>query len=283
MVALAMFACLALHIAPLPVYDAAEATSHKKDARGRDNPLDALPVVQSELAPVQQPESDQKENLTMNNDDKWVRWGVYVNGGIALATFAIAIFAVLQARAAKLSAQAVINSQRAWVVASPSQLRPPLRFIPEPGDSLEAPGRDKQNFIYVIFKNVGVTPAKILETCALYITIESLNMLPTEPKYSGVETQSGLFLFNRKDQSGRDEAIGRVAPLWPNRILTKEQVQAVRTQKTFLYAYGFVGYEDAFKCKHTMRFGYVYNFPQSGQPPLLGFLPAGPPKYNEAD
>jgi hypothetical protein len=161
------------------------------------------------------------------------------------------------ADAAKMSAQAVIDSERAWVVSSPAVLRPPLGFIPEPNDALNIPGRDTPNTFYVFLRNAGGTPAKILKTCAVYETIKSLESLAAEPSYPDVPTQAGVFLFNRKNADGDDETIGQLAYLGPNPILTKEQVLAVKTGKLFLYAYGYALYENAFKRSHTMRFGYI--------------------------
>ena len=51
-----------------------------------------------------------------------------------------------------------------------------------------------------------------------------------------------------------------------------------------LVSYGFVEYGcvfDCATCPHVVRFGYVYNFPQGGEPQILtGFMPGGPSAYN---
>ena len=73
---------------------------------------------------------------------------------------------------------------------------------------------------------------------------------------------------------------------FPNSILVEVEKQAIENKRELLYAYGFVEYWCVFDCKerpHESRFGYVYNFPQSGEPQMLkGFMPDGPEAYNRS-
>lgn len=221
------------------------------------------------------------------NKDRWDKVYIIASIIIVVATLVLAVTAWIQtstarntAEAARLSAQAVIDSQRAWVMATPAILTPPLKFVREYGDGIKMMDEGVINQFYVFFRNCGPTPAKILQTCASYIMIDSLSELPPVPRYPEVPRRTGIFLFNRKDESGKDEKIGQLARLGPT--LHEKDVEAIRGRKKFLYGYGFVSYEDAFGKPHTTKFGYVYNFPTPDEPPMNGFLPAGPPSYNEA-
>lgn len=200
----------------------------------------------------------------------------------AVATFILAIIALIQAKAAKLAAgaadknaQAVINSERAWVISIPIERKPELIFIPHSGTLTDMQVR---NVFAASIVNSGRTPAKILRSTLIYVRIPTLDELPIEPEYVDIITHAGLILI-----SG-GEPFGHVAFLRPSAILTQSQAQSIMNKDAFLYAYGFVEYRCVFDCSacpHESRFGYVYNFPQGGEPQVLrGFIPAGPKAYN---
>lgn len=183
------------------------------------------------------------------------------------------------AEAAKLAAQAVINSERPWMAASVVERAPVLLYTPEAGDPIVY-SQGSKNVFGVKFSSVGRTPARVMRSAVEYVKIDSLSHLPDEPQFSEITTHNGLVLIPD------GEPFGFVAFLKPKPMLSKTEVRAIATREAFVYAYGFVEYICVFKCgecPHVLRFGYVYNFPQGGEPPALtGFMPGGPVAYNQS-
>jgi hypothetical protein len=180
------------------------------------------------------------------------------------------------AKAARLGAQAVISSERPWMVVNPIERKPQLLFIPEPGDPVGM--ETARNAFAVKIVSAGRTPAKIIRSGLDYVMVENLSQLPAIPQYTNISLHDGLVMIPR------EEPIGRVAFLQPKAILSKAEAKAIMNKDAFVYAYGFVEYGcvfDCATCPHVVRFGYVYNFPQGGEPQILtGFMPGGPSAYN---
>lgn len=182
------------------------------------------------------------------------------------------------AKAATLAAQAVINSERPWLIAEVVERKPNLLHIPEVGDPIHIQGK---NVFGVRIKNVGRTPARITRSALEYVKLDSLSQLPDNPVFVEItDEHHGMMLFPE------GEPFGRIAFLRPRTFLSKAEVSAIAVRDAFIYAYGLVEYRCIFGCAvcpHLTRFGYVYNFPQGGEPPvLLGFMPGGPATYNQS-
>lgn len=108
-------AVMLLNITPLPIQNTAKTASHESNTAAGEH--ESLVSDQLEFRNPQQGPAEKKDNVAANDNEKRARWGVYINGALALATLVLAIFAVVQAKAAKRMADAMINSERAWVVA----------------------------------------------------------------------------------------------------------------------------------------------------------------------
>lgn len=72
-----------------------------------------------------QSESEDEHAAVANIDPNYIIWGFWINAVLVLATLVIAIFAIVQASAAKrgakaamLNAQAVIDAERPWLLVS---------------------------------------------------------------------------------------------------------------------------------------------------------------------
>jgi len=184
---------------------------------------------------------------------------------IAIFTFFMVLAVIRQTRASK-------DTSRAWVIATPMR-SPKIGFIPEVGDPT---GSDTRNIFAVSYKNTGETPAQLLESRVFYKQVKRLQDIPKVPKYCHKTSFDGLLLVKK-------DSIDEAAVLQPNDIVTKAEKLAVERQEIFWYAYGIVIYKDAFRRKHETRFGYVYFFPQGGDPRPVGFRREGlPPAYNKA-
>ena len=175
------------------------------------------------------------------------------------------------AKAALLNAQAVINSERAWLLATP-ELPDKLR----PGDASRV-----TRFKWSI-KNVGRTPARILETDAVAWRVADMQGIPKQPRYEGDRpvSLSGLLLVP-----------GDSVPIYwliepVGDPLTVEQVAQIKESKLTLFAYGFVKYLDIFDNPvHTTRFCHTYFYPRPGDAREEGFYAYlfAPASYTECD
>jgi hypothetical protein len=189
------------------------------------------------------------------------------------------------AEAALQSAEAVRNSERAWILIE--RTSPQNRDIR--GDSIPAFG--------LRFKVFGKTPAKIIEAAFSYTTIaataERPNRrpdLPSPPQYSNPVNSETM------------PELGSVLPplrrfdflvVYDGVRLSWQDYGMIVDQDRFLCCYGIVKYIDAFdrtKTRET-RFCYVYSAPSRGilrsemtQEELRpsDFRIGGPPEYNEA-
>jgi hypothetical protein len=268
----------------------AQKHSEAENPRAKEQPASQRPAGNTqnkETNAAQNPQggdhyeatSDKQEPITVKpvsiTKDSWDMAYIAATIAIALVTLVLAGIARTQAQTAKKSADAIVNAERAWVTASPVELKPPLIYIPTAGD---APTPQARNVFAVYIKNFGKTPARISRSALVYEKIPSFDRLPTAPNYKNVTVHEGWIFVPG------GEPFGHLAFLSPDSILTEPEAQAVANKETLLYAYGFVEYRcvfDCAECPHESRFGYVYNFPQGGEPQMLkGFKPGGPEAYN---
>ena len=166
--------------APMHVDNKAQPASQNAATAVKNKPSSdgvALKESKEPISEQHQTKPEQSRNLSADDNEKWVRWGVYINGALALATFILAVYAVKQANAAKISAlaskasaDAVVNSERAWLLL---------------GDFTE----ERQNYrpeginLYLTFKNYGKTPAWVVEHCFHFVRIpkRTYTLEPFEP------------------------------------------------------------------------------------------------------
>lgn len=168
------------------------------------------------------------------------------------------------------------NSERAWIIVSPTEYAPDVGFMPAPEDPLDAPGRGKGNAFICSFKNTGSTPARLIESAVCYRKIGLLENVPKEPDYGKRGSLDDLLLV-------KGDSIGAISPLYPEVILNRLEASTVWEGKAFLYAFGIVIYQDVYKRQHETRFGYVYHFPHGGDPRPRAFMREKlPPSYNRA-
>jgi hypothetical protein len=136
-------------------------------------------------------------------------------------------------------------------------------------------------------KNTGRTPARVLKVQLRYRFIDKLNNLAARPNYGDAKCMriaeiptDGTFVA-----PGETSTIGTFfeGPDGEPSTPTQEQMDAVRTNKAFLVAYGSVLYKDAFKRKHETRFCQVCHvrMPPGKRIPIESWFSAGgPEKYN---
>lgn len=159
-------AVLLPYYAPASVQQAAE--THAKEVP----PPAPKPV--KDHAQINDYATGQTASQTAPQDDFWPMWGVFVNSLLAFITAIIAIAGLIQAIASKSAARAALKqgehmlaAQRAWLIISSSNRT------------------DQGSMVYWWqVKNVGETPAKIVETQALCVISGSgTYKLPSEPEF----------------------------------------------------------------------------------------------------
>jgi hypothetical protein len=171
-----------------------------------------------------------------------------------------------QAEAALLSAKAIMGSERAWILVKP-----------ELPDGLRAAPQNQITRFRWSIKNVGRTPARILETDALAARIEKMKDFPPKPRYVGSPLSMNEFLLVPNDS---------IPITWmiEGDSLTEDEVAKIRGGVSLHFAaYGYVKYLDVFDKAHTMRF--CHRFVVYADTGKEGFEPYtdAPPEYNKCD
>jgi hypothetical protein len=160
----------------------------------------------------------------------------------------------IAANAAKASADALVNVERAWVVIN--QVNPPLVLIPQPD-----PGPLITMWFAFVFKNCGRTIARITDVRIRFHTVTAIEGLPQIPDYR--EHARAL---------PKDASFGRIVA--PNQdfelatvfesnggIPTDGQIRAIRKGELVLLVYGCVKYLDFTNEPRESQFCYLFKVP----------------------
>jgi hypothetical protein len=174
------------------------------------------------------------------------------------------------AAAALLNAQAIMNSERAWMAG----LNTPQKFTSAP--------EVNENIVYFCkITNAGRTASRILEVRVAFRKIATLDQIPPEPTYQKGE----IFPFNKIVVVPNDY-IPMSTALFPP--LFDNEYSAIRDRKLFTYGYGYVRYLDIFSKNdedfRETRFCHYYFISTPGDVPTEGFTACiqAPAKYHEA-
>jgi hypothetical protein len=188
------------------------------------------------------------------------------------------------ADAALLSARAVMNAERSWVlvtrIGNPEQWYAPDKPSYFPGMVFE-------------FNVYGKTPARVINAnCRLHPVPAKPGVEPPEPDLPPIAAYKSESRNPELPEEGRilppehpfQLRIGLDPP-----TLTEEQWLKLRDGDTLMCAYGFIEYKDAFENERKTRFCYVYHFAWGGvitstDGTVLnpaGFRLGGPSGYHE--
>jgi hypothetical protein len=179
------------------------------------------------------------------------------------------------ANAAKLNAEALVNSMRAWIVVDKIS-PPPEMLMPQP-----SPAQLMVMTFVFRFRNCGKTIARVKEGRIRFHTVETSKGLPPIPEYglksNLPEIPGGMVIVPDETFQGRAFLEGN--------MLSEEQIAAIKQHTLSLYVYGFFAYQDFQGNDHELRFCYVYRFPTG----LIlvdidkdEFILGGPKPYNES-
>ena len=186
---------------------------------------------------------------------------------------ALAGAATDNAKAAQLTAQAVIDSERGWLQVTLGTIQLPTSIAPE---SLMV------FFLFPTVTNKGKTVCRLTEMFLTKRFVKSRLDLPSSPVYEVkgcADSESSVL---------RDELIlAPDFPLTPLGIgISMAEVLKVRDAVETLYVYGYVRYEISGLVSETTRltrFCFHYHIPGGFTPLPEGFLmPTGLPEYTRA-
>lgn len=202
---------------------------------------------------------------------------------IAVATLVLARIAWIQANASKAQIEAVIASNRPWLLIEWDK----ERF----GDRIQQPWlvpvtedpSENAKLTHCIFfiRNYGKTPAKvILQTAGLQVG-DSVVYPPDTSVYDLDAPTSGHTSYMFPQQ----ESIPFEARLFRGGFITSEDRDAVRSGSKFLWICGAIRYRDSQRSDtdptlHETRFCYLWETRMNTQAPFWRMF--GPPEYNRA-
>lgn len=160
------------------------------------------------------------------------------------------------AKAAELNAQAVIDSERAWIAADP----------PLPPSEI-ASGQPIR--VFCVVRNRGKTVAHVIEKGENYTIQSTPDYLPETPDYGKtIKWPEGIILAPESEYP-------LVRPL---QVSDSETWERVTRGNMVLFVFGFVKYKDAFKREHETRYIFRYETIQGRG----GFYLEDKKEYNKA-
>lgn len=249
---------------PLQDKQAPQSPSHKEKAAPRDEKATpAMPVEEGKKdnREPQQPPAQKEEHQATDINRDYLFWGLIVNGIIAVGTFAVAVIAVIQAIAAKrsanaalLTAQSLVNSERAWI-------------------RVQMYTQDHAIFDFEVV-NVGRTPARIVGYYYLFAFPPHMDFAAADSHViKRVEKDYGAFV--------PPDAPDREAHLLEEfrddgTFITPEQWKAIKEKRNSFVFKGQIKYFDVVNEKDLRVTAFCYYF----NPDRLHFSRPPHPEYN---
>lgn len=156
----------------------------------------------------------------------------------------------IAARAAETSANALIRSERPWLLVSAVSVQSGV------WDNVRIQGAR------FTVQNYGKSPAWVVNMGGTFVTLDNLGELPIEPVYKHTANEEKRGIVIVPAISGEDKTESHI--FWfPHESRTTEadfqraDFQRVVNQKAAIWCiYGFVSYRDAFDMNHETRFCY---------------------------
>lgn len=274
---LLLFYCLLLAFLQSPsVGNKNQPASDEVHNRSRNSAGCSINIENQENCSVEQKENAKNEAHDIQKVPTWTPWPINwdvpqatiiigsVGAFIGLATLGILYF---QTRTLRQQVTAMMDADCALILILWQNM---IHIDPE------APNGVLHHCFQWTFQNVGKNPAFIKEVHSRFVVIESLNDLPLEPNYS-----------KPKDVSYESEPLmpdkqyspGIYSPI-ESPLAYAELETLIRNKKRFLYAYGFVEYNDIFNRPQETRFGLLYECGLHMSFDRDRFRLAGPPAYN---
>jgi hypothetical protein len=226
-------------------------------------PEKALDSASQTAASVQHQGKNDKGDPTSSDGSGW---GLVIVGVLQTLLFTVTWIAIRQQATTQKTAE------RAWMIITPDKPEgwEPILLPEQPGVPATL------NVFRAAIKNVGRTPAHVTKIAARYINLDKSEFknLPEEPDYGTKESLESMLLVP-------GDSFPKAVPLWPKSRLTTEEIESIRTAKSFLYFYARIEYRALGKKRET-RVGFIYPFPPGTSYETPRFRRSGPPAYNRA-
>ncbi|HTR46382.1 MAG TPA: hypothetical protein VMM16_03210 [Verrucomicrobiae bacterium] len=271
-----------------------KSTAHNENGQGKQANFPAnVPPESKQGVPLQTPAAEKSDKCICSvvAETDWL--SRISNVAMSIGTLALAVIGAVTAciairtlryiacqtqtgtvtaRAARDNAQAVINSERAWMVG----LKVDTKF--------DKPPKQNENAVYFCkITNAGKTPSRILEVGMTFRRTENLHLVPPDPMTTYQKGE--IFPFNKIVVPPNDH-IPMYAALFPP--LGEGEYSSFRNGKLLLYGYGYVKYLDVFSKDdrdfRETRFCHYYSIPTPNEPLAEGFRPCieAPTEYHKA-
>jgi len=232
-----------------------------KQALPKKNERPAPPIQIVTNSPVYEGAVSDTKHPSQNNREQWVSPA----GATAVLTALLALCAVwagwiglgtlkairiqteanaVSAKAAKVSADSLINIERPWLLVTE------VEYSEMRGDGTESAA-------YVVLKNYGKSPAWILEMGGDFRTIKRLSELPAAPVYKTIknEAQRGLVVVPLTVEN-KDRHYFFI-PHESNTDVNHAEFDKAITQELLWVVFGYARYRDVFNAVRETRFCYV--------------------------
>jgi hypothetical protein len=241
-------------VQPQPMKERQQASTPQKNHKVAEKPVQpttpiapapcCCPPQSAENKPASAQETSYwKDAFAATTLSNWV---------LAATAIGAIIIGVITFRSVRSEGEALVNSTRAWVLAT-----------------FTYPERAHTYFEYsLVLTNHGPTPARIESFYWDTRTIDSLNELPPIPEY-GVGQKTRRVLAPKESWA--------VNVIFPTPKVSAEQFQKAMTgSERYIICLGYVNYGGIFTGERTTKFCFGYNSM------LENFKPIGPESYNDA-
>src|SRR5260221_1312612 len=194
----------------------------------------ALDSASQTAGSVQNQGKNDKGNPTSSDGSGW---GLVVVGVLQTLLFTVTWIAIRQQAATQKTAE------RAWMIITPDKPEgwEPILLPEQPGVPASL------NVFRAAIKNVGRPARHARKIAARYINLDQSEFknLPEEPDYGTKESLESMLLVP-------GDYFPKAVPMWPKSRLTTEEIESIRTAKSFLYFYARIEYRALGKNRETL-------------------------------
>jgi len=241
----------------------AQAAEPKNSANHRTQDAERSPVIVNDINPQKSQQDAANEQAKENREERRKDIELYLTGAIVIAAVFQALFAALQwiiyRHQLKTSMPLVIIDWENYIHIAPLTL-----------DNFESGPKALVHHFNWGVRNVGPTPAFIVETSAKFVIVPSSEGIP-KMDYADPEPYIGEPLFTEPKPVGGMNFYVRIADNRPY----AEIETAYRGGKETLYAFGYVRFRDRYGKNHTTRFCVRYYAWREMRKEVDGFGVAG--------
>ena len=181
--------------------------------------------------------------VSVLNDSSWHFWLPFgFNVLVAVGGFISVYFLYRQTRAAALNAEAVLRSQRAWLLVNAEALD-----VNSYRNRLKMDGERAAREIKLAIRNVGVTPAQLQAISARAVLQEYGSLAREEPEYGPEQAPATRLLVP-------NDSIGHFVQIETEYNMI-ELFQRMAPGELTILIYGYARYADVYGREHRASFG----------------------------